>query len=145
MTVYTASRILDAPPEAVFDLVADVESYPEFLPMWRDARVIRRRGNVYTTEQEVGIGPIRERFHTRTVLTKSSHIEVTSTDGLFRNFFIRWDFDPAGRGCRISIALSWEVHSHIMQKAIDMVLPETARMMVEAFERRANERLNPAD
>jgi coenzyme Q-binding protein COQ10 len=145
MTVFTASRIISALPEEAFDLVADVERYPEFLPMWRDARIIDRKGKTYTTEQEVGIGPLREHFHTKTVLARPRHIEVTSTDGLFRNFYIRWDFDPAGQGCRISIALSWEVHSHILQKAIDLVLPETARMMVEAFEHRANERRRVAE
>lgn len=137
MTVYTASRIIKQPPEVIFDLVADVERYPEFLPMWKSARVLGRDGNTYTTEQMVGFGPIRERFRTQTVMVRPTLIEVTSIDRLFRNFFIRWDLDSAPAGCRVGIALQWEVRSRILQKAIDLVLPETAEKMIDAFARRA--------
>jgi ribosome-associated toxin RatA of RatAB toxin-antitoxin module len=47
MTVFAESRIIAASIEEVFDLVADVESYPTFLPLWRDARIYERSGNVY--------------------------------------------------------------------------------------------------
>lgn len=137
MTVYTASRSIKQPQEVIFDLVADVERYPEFLPLWKCARIIGRDGNTYDTEQMVGFGPVRERFRTKTVLVRPTLIEVTSTDRLFRNFFIRWDLDSAAEGCRVGIALRWEVRSRILQKAIDLVLPETAVKMIDSFERRA--------
>ncbi|MCW5698796.1 MAG: type II toxin-antitoxin system RatA family toxin [Rhodospirillales bacterium] len=139
MTVYTASRIVNAPQDTMFDLVADVERYPEFLPMWRSARITAQEENEYTTEQEIGFGFICERFHTRTVLIRPTQIEVTSTDGLFRNFFIRWDFEPRVKGSRIAIALSWSVRSRVLQSAIDLVLPETAGTMINAFEQRASD------
>ena len=139
MATHTESRFIQAPRERVFDLVADVERYPDFLPLWIDARIYRRHGNTYHTEQEIGLGPIRERFHTRTVLDRPSRIEVTSTDGLFRAFTIRWDFADVPGGCHIDIALTWEVQSRLPQKAIDSVLPATAAIMVSAFEDRTRE------
>lgn len=142
MTTHRDSQIIRAPREQIFDLVADVERYPEFLPLWLDAHVYRHRGEtIYFTEQEVGLGPLHERFRTKTVMKRPDTIEVTSTDGLFRDFQILWTFEDAGIGdkpaCRTDIALTWQVRSWLMQRAIDMVLPETARSMVQAFARRA--------
>lgn len=139
MGVHTESRLIDAPQEQVFELVADVEKYPEFLPMWIDARIYRRRGDTYYTEQEIGLGLIRQRFRTKTVLMSPARIEVTSTDDLFRRFFVRWDLAGAGHGCRVTITLGWEVQSFLLQTAIDLLLPETARSMVFAFERRSRQ------
>ena len=141
MTTHTESRVLRAPQAHIFDLVADVESYPDFLPMWSSARILSRDGDAYTTVQELGVGPIREMFRTRTVLVRPVVIDVTSIDGLFRNFLIHWSFDPIGGGCRVSIALTWEVRSRVLQRAIDLLLPETAEKMVDAFERRARDTL----
>jgi coenzyme Q-binding protein COQ10 len=138
MSVHTESRLIHAPRERLFELIADVEKYPDFLPMWIDARIYDRQDNTYYTEQKIGLGPIRQRFRTETVLTPPARIEVTSSDTLFRKFFIHWDLERIGRDCRVGITLSWEVRSYLMQKAIDLVLPETARSMVLAFERRAD-------
>ena len=139
MTLHSDSRIIPAPPDRVFDLVADVESYPEFLPLWREAKVVERQPNVYWTDQMVGLGPVHERFRTKTVLFRPVRIEVTSSDEMFSNFFITWDFSPAGRGCRASIALTWEMRASRLQGAIDMLLPRAARTMVAAFQKRARD------
>lgn len=139
MSIHTEHRLIHASQERLFELIADVEKYPDFLPMWIDARIYRRRGDTYFTEQEIGLGPVRQRFRTKTVLASPTRIEVTSADGLFREFFIRWDLASAGQNCRVDITLSWEVRSYLMQKAIDLLLPETARSMVLAFERRADQ------
>ncbi len=144
MTTYSEKRVIAAPRETVFDLVADVERYPEFLPLWANVRVFRRRGTVYYTEQDVGMGPIHQRFHTRTALMRPERIEVTSTDGNFRHFHIHWDFAEVPAGCSVHIALRWEVRSWLLQRAIDMVLAETSRSMVDAFERRARQTISVA-
>jgi coenzyme Q-binding protein COQ10 len=139
MTIHSDSRIIFATPDRVFDMVADVESYPDFLPLWRQARVVEREKDAYWTEQTVGLGPVRERFRTKTVLRRPVRIEIVSFDELFTDFFISWDFHPMGRGCRASVALTWEMRSRGLQRAIDLLLPNTARSMVAAFEKRARE------
>lgn len=95
--------------------------------------------NCYWTEQTVGLGPVRERFHTKTTLRRPVRIEIISQDELFENFFISWDFHPVGRGCRASVALTWVMRSAKIQRAIDMLLPHAARSMVAAFEKRARD------
>jgi coenzyme Q-binding protein COQ10 len=139
MTTHRDACLIATPIEQVFDLVADVERYPEFLSLWRYARVYRREGDdVYMTEQEIGLGPVRERFRTRTELRRPDRIDVFSDDPLFRTFHICWTFEPIHIGCRAAIALTWEVRSPTLQKAIDLALPMVARSMVDAFHKRAD-------
>lgn len=138
MTVHHDSALIAASCEQVFDLVTDVERYPEFLTLWRDARVIAHEADGYTTEQEVGFGPVHQRFRTHTLLKRPEWIDVTSDDPLFSAFRIYWRFAPVRNHCRVSIDLTWRVRSLLLQTAIDTVLPMTARQMVEAFVHRAN-------
>ena len=101
--------------------------------------------STYYTAQNVGFGPIRERFETKTVLEPSESIVVTSSDPLFREVYIHWTFGEVPEGCQIGIQLKWQAQSFLLQKAIDMVLPKTAEMMVDAFETRVQDVLRRAD
>lgn len=139
MTQHRQRRLVATPRETIFDLVADVERYPEFLSLWRSARIYQREEDAYFTHQEIGIGPVREQFRTHTRLARAETIDVTSIDPLFKTFRIRWDFQPAVSGAEVSIALTWEVHSRLLQRAIDAMLPTTAARMVAAFESRARQ------
>jgi coenzyme Q-binding protein COQ10 len=144
MTAHRESCFIAAGCPDVFDLVADVERYPEFLSLWHDARIYAREEDVYYTEQEVGLGPVRERFRTRTQLLRPERIVVTSDDRRFHAFGIRWTFEPLRGGCRAGIELSWEMRSRSLQKAIELLLPTAARSMADAFQRRAHDRLRCA-
>jgi coenzyme Q-binding protein COQ10 len=137
MTQHKTSRTVRVSRSLLFDIVADVERYPEFLPMWKNVQVTERQGSVYKTVQLVGFGPIRETFATQTVLVPPERIEVTSDDPLFKTFLIRWTFGDLGDACRVDIELDWRTRRRLLQRAIDILLPETARSMIRAFENRA--------
>ncbi len=137
MTTHRETRFVPVPHDHLFDLVADVERYPQFLTLWRSARIYDRDETGYYTEQEVGMGPIREQFRTHTTFVRPEWIEVNSIDPLFKRFHIRWDFAPARSGARVIIALTWEVHSRLLQHAIEAALPSTTKRMVTAFESEA--------
>lgn len=146
MPVHRETRVLPYRRDQFFDLVADVESYPEFLPMWRTAHIYRRRGDdVYFTDQEIGIGPMMsQRFRSRTRLNRPTDIEITSNDGLFEDFRILWHFgSPTADTCRIEFELSCDTHSTMMHRVMDLMLLKTARTMVEAFEARAQKLFGP--
>ncbi len=138
MTAHSESRVIACSPETVFDLVIDVERYPEFLPLWLNAKVRRRDEDHYVTDQVIGLGPVRERFSSRTEYSRPEFIEITSSEGMFRSFSIRWHFAPTEDGrCRVDLDLEYAVRSMLLQKFIDAVLAETARTMISAFEDRA--------
>jgi coenzyme Q-binding protein COQ10 len=138
MTTHRETREVRLPPEQVFEMVADVERYPEFLPSWQLARVISRDVDAYDTEQTVGIGLLARHFQTHTTLERPRRIQVTSHDQLFRRFEIVWEFQPAhDGGCRIDFALEFSVGALALAVAFDLLMIPTASSMVSAFERRA--------
>lgn len=137
MTTYHTKRVLNADRDRLFEIVADVEQYPRFLPIWKSARVMHRQDTTYHTVQEVGFGPVQKRFKTQTVLDSPHRIEITSNDRLFRNFIIQWAFVPTEKGTEAAVYLNWKMSSRLLQRAIDAMLPATADMMISSFSRQA--------
>jgi coenzyme Q-binding protein COQ10 len=138
MTIHRETREVRLAPEQVFEMVADVERYPEFLPSWHVARVISRNSDGYDTEQTVGMGLLARHFRTHTTLDWPRRIKVTSHDQLFRRFDIVWEFQPGcDGGCRIDFTLEFSLGSPVLAPAFDMLMIPTASSMVSAFERRA--------
>lgn len=140
MVEHTESRILPFDAEVLFDLVADVERYPEFVPFWKEARISRRESDeVYYTEQVIGKGPVHERFRSKTVLERPHRIDVTASEEAFRHFDIHWRFDPAGKGsCHVFVRLVAEARSPLLQRVLDTMLINAPRNIVRAFEDRAH-------
>lgn len=140
MTTYHESRSIAYPAELLFDLVADVESYPEFLPFWREARIVRRDRDLYYTVQSIGIGPLCDRFHTKTCLESPRHIVVTphQAERLFDQFFIEWQFEKlAASSSKVDLTFNVEPRSRLLHRLVDNLTREAARGMLPAFERRA--------
>ncbi len=145
MPIHREHQILPFTPEQIFDLVADVERYPEFLPLWRDARITRSPGNpdLYLTEQALQLGPVQRRFRTETHLRRPDLIEVHSNDSLFDHFLIRWSFGQApNEGCNIEFLLRCEASSLLLRPLLDLMLVDAAQVTVRAFERRAHNLYN---
>ena len=132
-TSHRESRVVAVSVERMFDLVADVERYPEFVPLMRSATIIRRQADAYETEQVLALGLFRHRFHTRTELNRPSSILVTSDDRTFERFDIRWSFAPTSEGfCQTDFALDCEVRS-LLLKPLEALITEMAATMVNAF------------
>lgn len=144
-----AERLLPYRPEQLFDLAADVERYPEFLPLWIAARIRKREPGVdqtvYYTDQAVGFGPVRLRFESRTVLRRPERIDVASDDPRFRGFSLSWTFEPQPGGkCRVRLAAAVEFRSRLLQRAADRAVAAVAGEIIAAFEARARKRYGPA-
>jgi coenzyme Q-binding protein COQ10 len=136
----------------MFNLVADVERYPEFVPLLRKARVVGRFDGGYETEQTLALGPLAHSFRTRTQLDRPHSIVVTSDDRSFCLFDVRWSFAPtAERCCRIDFSLECEPRSIWLRPIGDVLVGQMALSMVQAFATRArhlsrdHERLNVRD
>lgn len=138
MAIHAASRIIPAPRDLVFDLVADVETYPEFLPLWRDARIHRRDDESYLASQEVGLEHVNAQFRTRTQLKRPTSIEVTSEDKVFSEFLIRWDFDSVGTNCWVALVLACQLKARTVNSGVDYLLSRAALPMLMALENRAS-------
>jgi len=130
----------DFQPEPLFDLAADVERYPEFLKWWIAARILRRDANVYFTDQILGLGPLRFRFVSKTILLRPRRIDVTAEEPSFRRFELSWLFERIpDAGCRVSVVAAVALRSQLLQRVVDQVLPIAVADIVASFATRAHE------
>jgi coenzyme Q-binding protein COQ10 len=126
----------------MFDLVADVPRYPEFLPWCTAARVRKPEGpNVEIAEVVIGFGPLHERFVSRVTKNVDDpdklRIETTGVDGPFKQLTSHWQFHPHASGTEIVFSLEFEFRSRILQHTMRVLFAEAVKRMVAAFEARA--------
>lgn len=131
-------------PEQMFDLVADVERYPEFVPLCEGLRVLRREVGeggmeVLLAEMEVGYKAIRESFTSRVTLDRPQlRILVEYVDGPFRHLQNRWEFRPAGAGCMVDFAIDYAFKSRALGLLMGAMFDRAFRKFTDAFEARAD-------
>ena len=153
MPTHAEKRVLPYTPAQLFEMVADVERYPAFLP-WCLAVRVRRREMVETADggdeilvadMAIGFKVFRERFTTRVECRRPDRIDVTYTDGPFRYLNNHWVFSAEGdNACEIDFFVDFEFRSAILQKAIGLVFNEAVQKMVDAFEARAETLYGPS-
>jgi len=132
------SREIAVSTERMFNLVADVERYPEFVPLLREATIVGRFDSGYETEQTLALGVLAHRFRTRTQLDRPRSVVVTSADRSFCLFDIRWSFTPtAERCCRTDFSLNCEFRSILLGPIGGVLVGQMALTMVNAFAMRA--------
>ena len=143
MPSFRTTRRVTHTPQEMFDLVADVERYPEFLPLCTGLRVLRRQreGEVETlvAEMSVGYRAISERFTTKVVLDrKALAIHVSYIDGPFRYLENRWEFQPDGTGCAVQFSIEYEFRSIALGLLMGAMFDRAFRRFTDAFETRAD-------
>jgi coenzyme Q-binding protein COQ10 len=139
MTTHAEQRVLPYSPEQVFELVADIERYPEFLPWCIGARIRERQPNLVVADLIIGFKMLREQFTSRVALDPPRKIDVTYAEGPFHHLNNRWIFEKVPEGCRIDFFVDFEFNSRLLQKVIGALFGEAVRRMVGAFEKRARE------
>jgi coenzyme Q-binding protein COQ10 len=139
MPVHAEQRVLPYTPEQLFDLVADVERYPEFLPWCLAARVTRRERDRFWADLMIGFKMVREKFTSRVTLDRANHrIDVTYEEGPFKFLDNHWIFHPMADGsCRLDFHVEFEFRSTLLSRIIGVLFHEAVRRMVHAFEGRA--------
>jgi ribosome-associated toxin RatA of RatAB toxin-antitoxin module len=125
-------------PEQMFDLVNDVESYPQFLHWCRGARIESRVGNTVEATLEIGALGFQQRFRTRNSLQRPERIGIDLVSGPFRRLRGEWRFAPAqDRGTEISLTLAFEVTVSPFGVVFAKVFEELAAAQMTAFVERA--------
>ncbi len=134
---HAEQRDLPYSAEQMFDLVAAVDRYPEFLPWCRGARITSREGEIFHADLVIGFKMFRERFTSRVELARPKRIDVVYTDGPVRHLENRWGFESRPEGCMIDFYVDFELRSALLQSLIGGLFTEAAHRMVRAFEGRA--------
>lgn len=140
MPTHHETRFLPQTAEQLFDLVSDVDDYPNFLPWCVALRVTSRNDNEIRADMVVGFKMLREKFTSRVTLTPKERIDVEYLDGPFRYLENRWLFIDKDGGCEIDFFIDFEFRSRLLRKIMEPLFHEAVRRMVRAFEKRATER-----
>ncbi len=138
------SSFVPFPSREMFDLVCDIESYPQFLPWCRSATVRSRTPEVVVATLEIARGPIRQSFTTRNTLAEPNSIGLELVDGPFSRLDGHWRFkemriDDLGKGaCEVGLEMDFEIAGRLLGRMLSPLFEEIARTMVDAFCRRAH-------
>lgn len=131
-------RRLPYSAEQMFDLVADVDNYPKFLPWVIATRVKSDSDSRMIADMVVGFKAIREKFTSSVEKDRPHSIRVQYVDGPLRDLDNRWQFRPIGSGsCEIDFCVDFAFKSRIFEALAGQYLDRAFRKMVAAFESRA--------
>lgn len=143
MPQHTEHRHMPYEAQQIFDLVADVARYPEFLPWTAAARIRSRKpiagGEEIEADLVISFKVFRERFGSRVQLyPEAGKIDTTYLDGPFRYMISHWQVKPAdGGGCIVDFSVDFEFRNPVLQGLIGVVFDQAMRRVVGAFEARA--------
>jgi coenzyme Q-binding protein COQ10 len=145
MPQFTTTRVVRHSAAEMFDLVADVEHYPEFVPLCRELRVRTRIPEpegveILVADMTVAYRFVRERFTSRVTLDRPNlQILVEYLEGPFSKLENRWTFHPTGeRICEVEFFISYEFKSRTLGMLMGAMFDTAFRRFAVAFERRAD-------
>lgn len=145
MPKYETTRLVAHSPEEMFALVADIERYPEFLPMCEALTVRSKREReghtALVADMTVGYKLLRETFTSLVFLRPAENaIDVRYTEGPFRYLENRWRFRPSGMdGCEVCFFIDYEFKSRMLGAVMNVMFDRGFRLFAEAFEKRADD------
>lgn len=144
MPTHAEKRTLPYTADQLFNLVADVERYPEFLPWCLSCRVLRREDVLVYADLVIGYGVVREKFTSKVVLDAPRTIRVEYLHGPLKYLSNKWEFIPEPDGsCTIDFYVDFEFRNPVFQKLMGVFFNELVRRMVSAFEQRAKDLYQP--
>lgn len=144
MPAFRTVRRVPHSPQEMFDLVADVEKYPLFLPLCEALRVRNREARddrpVLVADMTIAYKIFRETFTSRVTLDREAKkILVEYLDGPFSHLENRWTFKPReGGGSEVEFFIEWELKSRTLAALVGSVFDRVFRKYAEAFEERAD-------
>ena len=145
MPTHSETRVLRYTAEQMYALVADVASYPQFLPWTAAARVrsVRQQqdgSEIMEADLVISFKVFRERFGSRVVLwPEMRRIETEYLEGPFHHMRSNWAFRDVEGGCEVSFDVDFAFKNRLLQSAADLFFYEAMKRIVRAFEQRAQE------
>lgn len=138
MPHYHASRELPFSAAHLFDIVADVEKYPDFVPGCTGCRIVRWDSDArFVAEVSYGISALSLSYVCQIDLDRPHEIHVRATEGTFRHLTNHWQFETTEDGCRVEYRLDFDFRSRLMSKIGEKIMHQAALRMIDSFHKRA--------
>ena len=140
MTTIHRSAIVPYGAHQMFELVADIPSYPKFLPWCGGARINSTQGDEVIAAIDIAYSGVHRTFSTRNLLQRDKMMEIQLLEGPFRYLQGFWQFKSLDeQSCKISLDLEFDVANRIVGLALTPVFSNIANQLVDRFHRRAME------
>ena len=140
MPKHSEQYVMNHSAEQLFDLVADVGKYPDFLPWCMGARIIKDDGKIMLADLIVGYKMFREKFTSKVDMDRPNRIEVTYLNGPMKYLHNHWGFtDNADGSCTVDFHIDFEIRNKVFERMMGAFFTEALERMVHAFEARADE------
>lgn len=142
MPTHAERKTLPYTAVQLYDLVADVEKYPQFLPWCKSCRVRRteNQNRVKFADLTIGYKMLQETFGSKVTLSPYSGIRVEYLGGPLKYLSNQWIFIQNGNGsCTIDFFVDFEFHNPFLKQFVNLFFNEAVKRMVAAFETRAQE------
>ena len=124
----------------MFELVNDIENYPQFLPWCKSATLLAREGTQIKASIVMGGSGLHKSFTTLNVSKPNEWIEMRLVEGPFSHLQGYWNFHALGaKGCKISLNLEFEISNRLLRLSLEPVFTQIANNLVDAFVQRAHE------
>jgi len=139
-TTISKTALLPHSAQTMFDLVADIASYPEFLPGCSGAHIIEGTDKVVVGRLDLSKAGVTQSFVTRNINTPYTSITLALEEGPFDSLGGEWRFDAlSDEACRVSLDLTFQLRSGLLKMAASRLFESVANDMVDAMVRRANQ------
>jgi coenzyme Q-binding protein COQ10 len=139
MPRHTETRVLPYTPEQLFDLVADVGRYQEFLPWVAATRVRENDATGMVADLVVGFGAFKETFTSKVHKSRPHEIEIDYVEGPLKYLHNSWKFRPAPGGTEVDFCVDFAFRSRIFEAIAGQMFDRALRRMIGAFEERAHQ------
>lgn len=137
MPRHSETRRLPYTPEQMFDLVANVGLYPEFIPWVTAVRLRSDSATEMVADLIVGFKGLRETFTSKVEKVRPTTIHVDYLDGPLKYLRNDWTFRPDGSGCQVDFSVDFEFKSRMFELLAGQMFGAALRKMIGAFEARA--------
>jgi ribosome-associated toxin RatA of RatAB toxin-antitoxin module len=140
MKKISRAALLNYSAEQLYQVVLDVEQYPDFLPWCGGVEVIDKSDDTLTASITIAKMGLRKAFSTQNRLVPGQRIEMNLVEGPFSYLQGEWGFKPLGeQACKITFDIEFEVRSGLMSGLLNGVFEQVASTMVDSFVKRAKQ------
>lgn len=144
MPTHSIEKILPYTQKEMFDLVADIESYPDFLPWCSGARILERDGNIVLADLMIDFKGVHGKYTSRVFLEEEEgEISVELAQGPFKHLYQGWKFTARNKSTLVEFDIDFAMRSMIMNKLVNLVFKDACKRMMDAFEVQAEKRYRP--
>jgi coenzyme Q-binding protein COQ10 len=138
MPTHYVEKILPYSPAQLYDLVADIESYPKFIPWCEGARIYEREGDVVLADLIIHFRGVTGKYTSRVLLDEAAkEISVELAQGPFHHLHQGWKFSATAAGTRVEFDIDFKIRNFVLEKIADAMFDTACGKMMQAFEDRA--------